>query len=133
MTFSNNSFFLLLVISQTLHSLEEYFFKLWEVFLPARVVSGLFSNNLPLGFGIVNISVVLLGFWCYFFPVKNAWNNAIIIMWIWALIELGNGIGHSIFSLQQGGYFPGVITAVPLLVFSCLLISRLVKPDKPTV
>ena len=46
------------------HSFEEYAFRLFEVFGPARLVSGLFSSNLALGFAIANISLVLFGAWC---------------------------------------------------------------------
>ena len=124
------SLFLLLMVSQALHSLEEYFFELWEVFAPARYVSGLISDNLTVGFIVINTVVVSLGFWCYLFPVRKAWSGAILVMWAWALLEFGNGVGHAIFALQQGGYFPGLITAIPLLVFSCLLFSRLISSNR---
>jgi hypothetical protein len=122
--------FLLLIVSQTLHSLEEYFFELWEVFAPARYVSGLISDNLTVGFIVINTTVVSLGFWCYLFPVRKGWPAAIIVIWAWTLMELGNAVGHSIFALQQGSYFPGLITAIPLLVFSCLLFSRLISTNR---
>jgi len=117
--------FLLLIISQAFHSLEEYLFELWEVFLPARYVSGLISDNLALGFIVINSTVVLLGFWCYLFPVRNAWQSAVIVMWAWSILEFANSTGHFIFALQQGGYFPGLITAFPLMLFSFLLLLKI--------
>lgn len=124
------SLFLLLIISQMLHSLEEYIFELWEVFSPARYVSSLISNNLTVGFVVINTTLVLLGYWCYFYPVKKTWRGAQIVIWAWTLLEIGNNDGHLIFALQQGGYFPGVITAIPLLVFACLLFSRLITDNR---
>ncbi len=124
------SLFLLLIISQMLHSLEEYIFELWEVFSPARYVSSLISNNLTVGFVVINTTLVLLGYWCYFYPVKKTWRRAQIVIWAWTLLEIGNSVGHLIFALQQGGYFPGVITAIPLLVFACLLFSRLITDNR---
>lgn len=118
--------FLLLIISQTLHSIEEYLFELWEVFLPARYVSGLISNDLTLGFLVINVSIVLLGYWCYLFPVRKSWQSFPVIMLAWGLLESANAIGHLLFAIQQSGYFPGLVTAIPLLIFSCLLLSRLI-------
>lgn len=125
--------FLLLIISQALHSIEEYLFELWVVFLPARFVSGLISNNLTLGFVVINASVVLLGLWCYLFPVRKSWRSIYIVMWGWVLLESANAIGHFLFALQQGGYFPGLVTAIPLLIFSCLLLKQLILNTEDNV
>ena len=124
------SLFLLLIISQAFHSLEEYLFKLWQVFLPARYVSGLISDNLTLGFVVINSTVVLLGFWCYLFPVRNSWQSAVTVIWAWSILEFANSTGHFIFALQQGGYFPGLLTAFPLMLFSCLLFKELILNNK---
>ncbi len=43
------------------------------------------------------------------------------------ILELGNGIGHLFFALSHGGYFPGAITALPLLILSVLLGLRLIR------
>lgn len=51
--------FLLLVLAQALHSLEEYFGKLWEMFLPARFLSSTISDNPETGFPIINISLLI--------------------------------------------------------------------------
>lgn len=119
--------FLLLIISQVLHSIEEYSYSLWEVFAPARFVSGLVSDNLAIGFMVINISIVVFGFWCYFFPVRQSWSNARVFAWFWVLLELGNSIGHSIFAINQAGYFPGVYTAPLLFMFAGFLAFSLVK------
>jgi len=53
--------FLLLVILQGLHSVEEYIGKLWEVFAPAKFLSGLVSSDLEIGFLIINIGLFIFG------------------------------------------------------------------------
>ena len=50
--------FLLLIVAQALHSIEEYAFALWEVLAPARFVSGLVSENLSVGFAVANAMIV---------------------------------------------------------------------------
>jgi len=53
--------FLLLVITQALHSVEEYFGRLWEVFPSARMLSGLVSDDLKTGFVIINAGLFVFG------------------------------------------------------------------------
>lgn len=119
--------FLLLILTQAAHSLEEYFGALWDALTPARAVSGLFSQDLPTGFAIANTLIVLLGVLCYLGPVRRCWQSATAVAWFWAILELSNGIGHSLFALDAGGYFPGVYTAPLLIVFSLLVIHRLLQ------
>ncbi len=56
--------FLALIGVQSLHSLEEYVFRLWETFPPARFLTGLVSADLERGFIVINVSLVVLGIWC---------------------------------------------------------------------
>jgi len=49
--------FLALILAQGAHSIEEYAFKLYEVFPPARLVSGLVSRDLATGFIAANAAV----------------------------------------------------------------------------
>ena len=56
--------FLVLVMVQAVHSSEEYRGRLYDVFLPARIVSGLISPNLERGFIIGNVTLVAFGLWC---------------------------------------------------------------------
>ena len=134
MQFSTQTGFLLLIVSQALHSIEEYSYSLWEVFAPAQFISGLFSDDLTIGFSIANVSIVVFGFWCYFGPIRHSWASATIFAWFWVFLELGNSIGHTYFALNQAGYFPGLYTAPLLFIFSCYLAFRLVKGNhEPTV
>jgi hypothetical protein len=45
----------------------------------------------------------------------------------WATIEVINGIGHPLWTLRQGGYTPGVITAPVLLVLALLVIWQFTR------
>ena len=110
--------FLLLILAQAAHSVEEYYTRLYEVFTPARVVSSLVSADLPLGFLIVNAALVAFGLWCWAVPVRAGRRAAGGLMWFWTILELANGLGHSALTLAQGGYFPGAGTAPLLLVFA---------------
>jgi hypothetical protein len=115
--------FLGLVVIQAFHSIEEYRGRLYDVFLPARVVSGMISMNLRQGFIIFNVTLVAFGLWCFFWPVRKRWAVASGLMWLWVGIELLNGIGHSTWSLARGGYTPGVATA-PVLFGVALYLAR---------
>jgi len=117
--------FAALVLAQAAHSVEEYVGRLWESFPPARFVSSLASPNLELGFIILNVAIVAFGLWCILGPVRRDWPSAISLMWIWAAIETINGIGHPLWSLRQGGYTPGVITAPILFVLALHLAFQL--------
>jgi hypothetical protein len=119
--------FLLLILVQGLHSIEEYVTGLYEVFAPTRFVSSLVSNDLATGFLIGNVALVGFGFWCWAVPVRSGWSSARGIAWFWALLEIGNGIGHSLLAVSRGGYFPGAVTAPALLlvgVWLAVLLAR---------
>ncbi len=116
--------FLLLVITQAAHSIEEYAARLYDVFLPARFVSGLISRDLKQGFIIFNISLVLFGFCCLFWLMRDR-ASATGMLWVWIAIELVNGIGHPTWSLLSGGYTPGAATAPLLLVLAIYLARQL--------
>lgn len=117
--------FLWLAIFQALHSLEEYVFRLWDVLAPARFLSGLVSDDLPLGFAAINLTIVATVFWCYFVPVRNGGSSARAIVWFWAVLETLNGFGHIGFGIAAGGYFPGLYTAPFLLLVGGYLLLQL--------
>ena len=122
-----SSTFILLVLAQGLHSIEEYVGRLWEVFLPAQFVSGLVSDNLEAGFLTLNIGLFVFGLICWL--VLNRFTTAFI--WFWIILETVNGISHIFFALLRMAYFPGLITAPILLILAIKLfmIQRLL--DKP--
>jgi hypothetical protein len=117
----------LLILAQAAHSIEEYYGRLWETFPPARFVAGLISQDLELGFLVANVVIATFGVWCFLWPVSRSWRSATAIAFVWAVIELINGIGHPLWALRQRGYAPGVATAPILLVRSLTLFSQLRK------
>lgn len=116
--------FLILVLVQGLHSIEEYVGKLWEIFPPARVLCSLVSDNLVTAFLIINIGLFVFGLWCWLFPIRNNYFYAQFLVWFWIVLELVNGIGHSIWTIAQKAYTPGILTAPILLVIAIILLSK---------
>jgi hypothetical protein len=119
--------FLLLICTQAAHSIEEYVFRLYEVFAPARAVSGVFSDDPRTGFAVANTLLVAFGFWCYFARMRPAHRSATMWMWGWAVLEGANGLGHITIAAGRGEYFPGVFTAPVLLLLAILLSRKLAR------
>lgn len=119
--------FLILVLVQGMHSIEEYVGKLWETFPPARVLCSLVSDNLANGFLVINIGLFVFGWWCWLFPVRKNYSYARLLIGFWIAIELINGIGHPIWTFMQKTYTPGTLTAPILLVISLVLIRKLLN------
>ncbi len=118
--------FAALVAVQAAHSIEEYAGRLWESFPPAAYLTGLVSADRELGFLILNAALVAFGVWCLLWPVRKAWASAATFAWIWVVIETINGIGHPLWSVSQGTYTPGTLTAPILLVLALYLARQLV-------
>jgi Protein of unknown function with HXXEE motif len=123
--------FLAVIVAQAAHSLEEYRGRLYDVFPPARFVSGAITSDRERGFVTLNVSILAFGAWCWFWPVRRHWRSAIGLAWVWAVVEVLNGIGHSAWSLMRGGYTPGVATAPSLLALALTLGAQLVNATRP--
>ena len=117
--------FLVIAIFQALHSLEEYVFELWEYLAPTRFLIKLFSDDLPFGFAVANLTIVALIFLSYLIPVRRAKPYASQVVWFWAVLEILNGAGHLWFGISSGAYFPGIYTAPFLLLFGTYLLVQL--------
>ena len=120
-----------LVLAQAAHSVEEYLGRLYEVFPPARFVSGLLSQDRERGFLIFNVVLVAFGVWCVLGPVRRGSSWGVPLGWLWVAIELVNGIGHPLWSLGRGGYTPGVATAPLLLALALYLAWQLPRQVRP--
>ena len=116
--------FLILVLIQAMHSIEEYIGKLWDFFPPAAFLTSLFSKNLETGFLIVSIGLFVFGIMCWLFPIRGNYSAAKGILWFWIILEIINGVGHSIWSIYQQSYTPGLITA-PFLFITAIYLARL--------
>lgn len=124
--------FLALIAAQAAHSVEEYVFRLFDVFAPARFVSGLFGIDYSVGFALANTALVAFGLWCYFARVRQGHPSGPVFAWGWATIEFANGIGHIALAIGQGGYFPGAATAPVLLAVSAYLAWTLTQSTRAT-
>jgi hypothetical protein len=120
-------FFLLLVLIQGLHSIEEYFGRLWEVFLPAKYLISLVSNNYETGFLVMNIGLFISGLIVWLFIINKKYLRIRVFIWSWIAIEIINGIGHPLWALIEDSYEPGVITAPLLLVIAIYLSILLIR------
>ena len=121
MSAKSRAAFLALIVAQAAHSIEECLFRLYDVFAPARFVSGLVSRDPATGFAILNGALVLFGVWCYFARVRPGHPSGPAFAWFWTILELANGTSHSLIALSRGSYFPGVATAPFLLGLSIYL------------
>src|SRR3989304_3496383 len=106
-----NTAFMLLIFIQGLHSVEEYLGRLYEVFFPARYLSNLVSEDIESGFIIINTGLFIFGLWCWFIPVRRNYAYARVLIWLWIILEIINGIGHPVWALIESKYVPGAATA----------------------
>ena len=127
MTSRSRTAFAALIAAQAAHSVEEYVFRLYDVFAPARAVAGLFSSDLAAGFAVANAGIVLFGVWAYLARVRPARPGARVLAWFWTGLEFANGVGHLLLAAGAGGYFPGAATAPVLVVVSSYLGIRLLR------
>jgi len=116
-----------LIVAQIAHSAEEYVGRLWESFPPARFLTGMVSSDRELAFIALNSALIAFGLWCLLFPVRNEWRSAVAFMWFWIVLEIINGVVHPAWTLRQGGYTPGVLTAPILLAIALYLAFQLRK------
>ena len=116
--------FLLLIAAQTAHSIEEYWFRLYDLFAPARAVSDALGIHRPIGFAITNAALIGFGLWCYA-RIRRALPGSRGLAWFWAVSEILNSLAHGALALAAGGYFPGIATAPLLLGSGLFLISSL--------
>ena len=114
----------LLILAQAAHSVEEYAGRLWQSFPPARLLTGLFSENRERAFIALNVALVAFGLWCFIWPVRREWPSAALFAWIWVVVELINGIVHPLWALRVGGYAPGVATAPVLLILAIWVLRE---------
>ena len=120
--------FLTLIAAQAVHSVEEYHFRLYDVLALSRWVSEAIGPDRATGFMIGNAAILLLGFGCYFASIRPDRRSARAVAWLWALLEIANGVVHIALALAAGGYFPGRATAPFLLVAAFYLALRLQAP-----
>ena len=123
--------FLALVITQIAHSVEEYVFRFYEVFPPARLLNEFVPGFTRPGFIIFNTLLALFGLWCFLSNVRLGTKSARDWVWIWVVIELFNGLAHPAWAITSRGYVPGLVTSPILLVLAAYLFHRLRASPEP--
>ncbi|HYI47792.1 MAG TPA: HXXEE domain-containing protein [Allosphingosinicella sp.] len=124
--------FLAVIAAQAAHSIEEYWFRLYDLLAPTRLLSEAIGPDRATGFLIGNAAILLAGLVCYFASVRRGHGSARGLAWFWALLEIANGLGHVALALWARGYFPGLATAPLLLATGLHLATRLSRSRPPT-
>ena len=117
--------FLLLVLTQGLHSIEEYIGRLWEVYAPAKFLCSLVSKNPETGFLIINIGFFIFGLCCWFFTIRQNHLYTQGLIWFWIIMETINVTGHTVWALSERAYVPGIATVPFLLILVIYLALQL--------
>jgi len=111
--------FLILIVLQALHSMEEYIFKIYEVFPPMVF---LYRNAPQLArpaFIFFNVLLVAAGMICFLW-VRPGRRGARTIVWVWVVLESSNLLAHLVWAILIRGYNPGLITVIgfaPLVAY----------------
>ena len=121
--------FITLILCQAVHSIEEYHNRLWEVLPPARYVSSLFSCDVEKGFILANALLVTFGIICFSLSFQKHPSAFRISLWFWVPLEMGNGFAHIVWSISQGTYRAGLITAPLLLITALFLLVKIVNEN----
>lgn len=122
----SRNIFALLIVAQTIHSIEEYLYGFADVFEPVQILSELIGISPEAFFVFFNIPFVMFGCWCYIARVRPAHPSALGFTWFWIALELANGIGHISISVYQRIYFPGLATAILLFGLALYLGAKLI-------
>ena len=123
--------FLLLVVTQIAHSAEEYVFRFYEAFPPARFLNEAVPGFAHPGFIIFNTLLALFGLWCFLSNVLPGTKSARDWVWIWVVIELFNGFAHPLWTIATRGYVPGLATSPILVGLAGYLFHRLRATPEP--
>lgn len=121
--------FLLLVLTQALHSVEEYMGRLWEVYAPAKFICSLIAKDPKTGFLILDTGFLLFGFCFWLFAIRSNHLYSRGVIWFWIAMEMINISGHVFWALSQRAYEPGIATAPFLLVLVVYLGRQLLRFD----
>jgi hypothetical protein len=124
--------FLALVLVQIAHSAEEYVFRFYAVFPPARLLEELSPGLARPGFVVLNTLLAVFGLWCFFSSVRPGTRSARDWMWIWVAVELFNGVAHPVWAVAARGYVPGLVTSTLLLALATHLFWRLRTTPEPS-
>jgi Protein of unknown function with HXXEE motif len=119
--------FLAMIVLQTVHSIEEFLFKIYEVSPQMRLAFQHAPDLAKPAFIASNLLLNLFGFICFFYWVRPAKPAARRVVWIWVGIQFVTVAGHFIWAMKVSGYHPGLVTVplfVPLIIYAVYLLRR---------
>jgi len=127
----STKYFLLLGLAQALHSIEEIYFHLYDfAFKVSMPVPPIISDFAHLRmkseiFAIMNIIIIMMILISVlYYESRRCW--AIAAAWIWAVVEILNGLGHLAATIIFSQYFPGALSAPLLLLLGSMLFYQLI-------
>jgi hypothetical protein len=119
--------FLVLIVLQALHSVEEFILKFYEVFPPMVSLYRDAPAMARPAFVLANSLLVLAGFVCLFRWVWPARRGAEAVAWVWVGAEAFNVVAHCVWAVLIRGYNPGLVTGlgfVPVVAYLIYLLRR---------
>ena len=119
--------FLLMIIMQAIHSVEEFIFKLYDVFPPMQFIYRQAPSLAKPAFVAFNLLLILCGLVCFFYWVRPAREGAKGVIWVWVVIQLATVAGHVIWVALSGGYHPGLATVglfIPVVAYVMYAMRR---------
>src|SRR2546423_15685569 len=123
------SAFLLLVIVQAIHSVEEFIFRFYERFPPMTFIYQNAPQLARPAFAISNALLILIGLICFYYWVQPARKGATAVVRIWIIIESLNVVAHIVWAALIGGDNPGLVAGVfffPGVFYLLFLINHVV-------
>ena len=119
--------FLVLIVVQVLHSIEEVIFEFYEVFPPMRLVYRDAPHLARPAFIISNVVLAMAGLICLTRWVWPARRGSRTVVWAWVGGEAFNVIAHCVWAALVREYNPGLVTVfgfVPVVVYLSYLLGR---------
>ncbi len=119
--------FLAIVVLQAVHSVEEFVFRLYEVFPPMVYLYRDSPHLARPAFIAFNVLLLIAGLACLFYWVWPGRQGARTVVWVWTAGEAFNAAAHSVWAIATQRYNPGLVTGlafVPVLVYMTYLLRR---------
>jgi F0F1-type ATP synthase assembly protein I len=119
--------FLVLVLLQALHSVEELLLHFYEVFPPMALLYRDAPSWARPAFIVSNVVLVTAGLVCWRLWVVPGGRWARGVVWAWAGGEAFNVIAHCVWAVAARGYNPGLVTGlgfVPVVAYLIYLLRR---------
>jgi hypothetical protein len=120
--------FAALLVLQALHAIEEYWFRFYDVFPPAKALGTLIPGSSQIGFVLFNALLLLIGLATFRYSFGGEPRRLHVLLWLGVAIETYNGLAHLAWMILIAGYNPGLVSAVPLVIVAGWLAYLLRRP-----